>query len=139
MPALYCLNCGSKNSFVSSKPASCAKCNNPFAQVAASTKPFIPAQASNRVSQPKAVDPAIERKRALLAERRGSRSEKGLKNTSVEPIDADEDSWDEDSFDDNVSVSRPKKFIAEISIDKPMSIGSLGDYLRTVEPKESNE
>lgn len=124
MPVIYCQNCGAKHSFSGKRPKSCSKCNNPFEVLARSVS--VPAQPSKSTSKPspKVPDPRLERRLALLAERRGVKT---LTSKVVE--DAYEEGDDLEFFD----IPRPRS-LASVEV-RNGSVGSIGSVLKSENPE----
>jgi hypothetical protein len=122
MPVFYCQNCGAKQTYSGKKPETCLKCKKGFEVVAHS--PIVSKTPSSPTpSKPR--DPRLERRRELLAERRGS--------PISQIIDEDEE-FDEYEDDTSFDIPRPRKLKVSIEASNG-SVGPLGGVLKNANPK----
>jgi hypothetical protein len=134
MPVIYCLDCGAKHSFVDKKPSSCAKCRKSLNFPVLSLSATSQAKEKTSSKEKSFKDPRLEKKRALLLKRRGR-----------SPVDEDEEEADEDEdFDDDLEdsledIPRPSKLAASIEVDRPKSIASMGNFLKSINPDWGKE
>lgn len=133
MAVIYCLNCGAKCEYTTSKPSKCSKCGSGF-ESAAKENSTVSSSKETASRKPK-LDARALRRRQALAERRG---ERGAKNLA--PIDEfDEEDIDEsEEYFGGVDIPRPDSLGSVEAGRGGLSISNMGEFLRGINP-EFNE
>ena len=127
MPVFYCQNCGAKHTYSGKKPESCSKCRTKFEVVATSLSFPKSAPSTSLKRESSSVDPRLQRRIALLEERRGQ-SRTMLSETGGEEVDEDVEDEGED-FD----IPRPKRLGVQLEVSNG-SVGSIGEVLKSENP-----